>query len=1004
MIKELFKTTKAKHKTKDKRHKTQDTRLRSVVFGLWSLVFFVFISSSSAAEKDVNDSSAGKEAAVVQNLTMKGKESVTFSYDPNGQIIVFEKGFSMTVGPTDFSSDKAVIWLVQTPGDSAEDVIYRMTCYLKGKVRLKRESKIVSEDPEMAVLFLVDGEVSIKADKKRTSDPRGTEFYADAYKLMQSAGIGLIGEETKPVVLGKKTNIFSVIRESELSKSSQDEKSAFRYPINLAPQGKEGIKAEIENNIATLTGGFYLSQKRDVEGKLLLLEMQADNAVIYLPDDINEPNESKGELNDILSAGVIKAIYLSGNVVMTEGQRIIRADEIFYDYENQRAIVLNAVMRSFSASNGIPIYVRASKLQQLAANKFAAENAVVTTSEFYIPQLSLNAASIIITDNTAIERQDDEKSKNDLDISMKDVNLKYYNTKLPLFFPKMITNLELPDIPLKYFNAGNDEILGTYVETGWYTSRLLGLREPENTDSTLFLDYYGNRGPGGGIETTYNREDYFGRFLGYVINDHGQDDLGRASDRKNLEPDDKLRGRLFWQNRYFLPYKWQLTTEISYISDENFLESFYRKEYYLDKPQETLVHMKRIEDNWGLSLLGKIQINEFENVLEESPTAEFHWTGQSFWDDNFTFYSDTQVSRLRQRYADESTVVGPRDFFSFISTRNEIDMPLSVSSFKIVPFVAGTAVYEDGSGFYTQIDNTAKYREDDILMGEFGVRGSMRPFWKIFPDANSQLWDLNQLRHVIQPRFMAVSFAENHSVAEQHDVANVGITQRLQTKRGFGTRERTVDWMRLNTDVTWVNDPWHDSTGADRYLWNNPIIPFINEESAFIPQWDRRGSAAYGPRHSYLSADYTWNLSDSTVFLTDMHYDLTDGSLQQYNFGISHMRQPNLSYYVGCRYLKNIDNGYGEHGTDAFTYAVTYILDPRYSLVYAGQFDFDYGKGVRNDIALIRRYHRLCWSVSYNRDESLDRQSIEFSLWPQGVPYAVFGSGRYMDLGGSAGF
>ena len=145
-------------------------------------------------------------------------------------------------------------------------------------------------------------------------------------------------------------------------------------------------------------------------------------------------------------------------------------------------------------------------------------------------------------------------------------------------------------------------------------------------------------------------------------------------------------------------------------------------------------------------------------------------------------------------------------------------------------------------------------------------------------------------------------------------------------------------------------------------------------------------------------------MSDSTVFLSDMHYDLDDGELEQLNYGFSHMRQPNLSYYLGSRYLRDIDNGYGEHGSNAFTYAVTYILDPRYSLVYSGQFDFDYDEAIRNDIALIRRYHRLFWSISYSRDETMDRQSIEFSLWPQGIPELGFGSSRYMNLGGSAGF
>ena len=1002
MIKKVFKTIKVQQ-NHTKLHNRFGVSLR---FALEvAIVLFILISISFAEEISGINNSAGGNTSVVQDLHLKGNNSITYQFDPNGQILVFDSSFSMTVGPTEFSSDEAVIWLVKTTESTSEKTDYTMTGFLKGKVRLKRDSKTVSEQPEMAVWFRVNGDVSITTDRKRNIDPRGMNIYAAAYKKMQSAGIGPISSEARPLLPRKTSNIVSVVQASELSKPSEQEKPAFRYPINLAPITKEGIKTEVENNIATLTGGFYLSQKREVEGKSLFLEMQANDAVIYLPEGKNEPNKSDNKLNDVLSAGVIKAIYLSGNVVLTEGQRTIRADEIFYDYEHQKAIVINAVMKNFDTNTGIPIYIRASKLQQLAANKFAAENAVVTTSEFYIPQLSLNAASIIVTDNTAIERQEGEENKNDYDVQMRDVSLKYYDTKLPLFFPRLRTNMERPDVPLKDFHVGNDDILGTYVETSWFTSRLLGLKEPDGTDSTVFLDYYGDRGPGGGIETEYYRDDYFGRFLGYIINDHGEDDLGRSYDRKNIEPSKELRGRFFWQNRNFLPYKWQLTTEYSYLSDEHFLESFYRNEYNLDKPQESLVHMKRIEENWGLSLLGKVRINDFENVLEELPTAEFHWTGQSFWDDKLTFYSDTQASRLRQRYANnEADAASPRDFFSFFTTRNEIDLPLSLDKIKLVPYVAGTVAFEDELGFYRNLDESVGKSEDDVFIGEAGIRGSVQPFWKVFPNVNSQLWDLNQIRHVIQPRFMAVGYTENHSVAEQHDIASVGITQRLQTKRGSDADKRTVDWMRLDTDFTWINNSTDGPAGADRIFWNNPIIPLINEQSVYIPQQDRRGSAVYGPRHSYFSADYTWNMSDSTAFLSDMHYDLEDGIVQQFDFGFSHMRQPNLSYYVGSRYLRNIDNGYGEHGSNAFTYALTYILDPRYSLVYAGQFDFDYGQGVRNDIALVRNYHRLSWAILYSRDESLDRQSIEFSIWPQGIPDLAFGSKRYMDLGGSSGF
>ncbi|MHC4424075.1 MAG: hypothetical protein ACYSWR_05340, partial [Planctomycetota bacterium] len=111
-------------------------------------------------------------------------------------------------------------------------------------------------------------------------------------------------------------------------------------------------------------------------------------------------------------------------------------------------------------------------------------------------------------------------------VQMRDVRLKMYD-KTIFYWPYMRSNLQRPDIPLKSVHTGHDRDWGTLVETRWYLSRLLGLREPEGVESTLALDYYGKRGVGAGVEINYSREDYFGRLLAYVIRDTGEDDLGR---------------------------------------------------------------------------------------------------------------------------------------------------------------------------------------------------------------------------------------------------------------------------------------------------------------------------------------------------------------------------------------------------------------------------------------------------------------------------------------------
>ena len=956
-----------------------------------------------------------RSAPVGQDLHLRGREAVVWTLPgaPGGQILVFQDGFSMVFGAHQLAGDRAVVWLenVATEFRDQPRTQYEARIYLQGNISAENAQKMQPADLSqiemeqghaMALRFRVNGQVFATTDSRKETDPRASELYATAFAAMRASGIGPTGAVAEPQPRQSQAEQTSPEKPGQTAAEPKKEQPQLRYPITLSPLRAAGLKIEWDDQqkIGTVIGRFYISQKQDEKGGLL--ELQADDAVLFASAE-KPSDKDKSSTEDILASGALQAIYVSGDVVVTNGPRTIRADELYYDFEGKRGIVVNAEMRTFDPREGVPIYVRAARLKQVAENEFSAEDVTLTTSEFHVPQISVNASKMSITDTTPADERQSGTSKGSYDARMYDLRLKMYDETI-FYWPFMRSNLQRPDLPIKSVRAGYDSTWGTTVETRWYLARLLGLVEPEGTDSTLALDYYGEHGFGTGIESDYTGDDYFGKMLGYVIHDTGEDRLGRISSRKHLEPSRELRGRFSWQHRHFLPYDWQLTSEISYISDENFLEGYYRNEFAVGKEQETLVHLKRIEDNWGLSLLGKVRINDFVNQLEELPTADFHWAGQSFLDDRLTFYNDTQVSRFRQRYASSSTSPGSEEFFSFTTTRNEVDLPLTMGRTQIVPFVAGTVAYEDGMGFYREIDGGTADREESTGFGETGVRISSQPYWKVFPDVKSELWDLNQLRHIVRPSLTAAAYTESESVFEQRDTLSVGISQRLQTKRGPRENPRSVDWMRLDMDVTWVDESGDASAGPDRFIWNKPFIPTVNTLSRTVPLQDRRGSHIFGPRRNYFGADYSWRLSDTTAILSDMNYDLQSGVVQQYNVGFSHLRWPNLQYYIGSRYLRRLDNGNGEKGSNAFTFAATYVLDPRYSVVFSQQLDFDYGAAVRRDITLIRRYHRLYWGLTYSADESLDKRSIALSLWPQGVSGLAFGESKYIGLGGAAGY
>ncbi len=1003
---------------------------------LFILVFLVLLSGTVRSAIDGGDRPIPQAGAFVgQDLHMAGGAVISHKLSTAEHILVFRDEFSMSIGANQFSSDSAVVWLVpgsawmaESAGRQGQKVGggartgYEAKVYLQGSLSVKKtkgagmtdlSETVMEQGRVMVVQFGVSGEVFVTADKRETTDPRGLELYANAFAALRKAEILTMSAEAEPREPKPAAERAEPEEPTEVVAEPEAEELRFRYPIHYSGVGEVAPKMEWDDKakIGTWIGRLYLWQKQDEEGGLL--ELQADNAVVFGSEQ--EPGRGEKRTGDegIFGGGAIEAVYLCGDVLMTEGLRTIRADEIYYNFEAKKALAVNAVMRTFDVSEGIPVYVRAAKLRQLAENKFDANDITLTTSEFYLPQISLSASSVIITDTTTLDEQQGRLSKGSYDAQMHDVRVKMYDQTF-FYWPFLRSNLQRSDIPLKSVHVGHDNRWGTLVETRWFLSRLLGLEEPEGTQSTLALDYYSERGFGSGIEFDYAKENYFGRILGYVIDDEGEDRLGRHSSRRNLEPERELRGRFSWRHRQFLPFNWQLTSEVSYISDENFLESFYRNEFYVGKQQETLVHMKRIEDNWGLSLLGKVRINDFVDELEELPGAEFHWTGQSFLDDKLTFYSDSQVSRFRQRYAVDGVPADSEQFFTFMSTRNEVDMPMAVGKAKVIPFLAGTVAYDDGPGFFSQLDGGTAESEDDVWFGEMGVRVSSQPYWKVFPDVKSQIWDLNQLRHLIRPYLTAVAYTQSDSVIEQRDTLSVGISQRLQTKRGIGDKQRTVDWMRLDMDVTWVNDSDDSSAGPDQFIWNRPFIPLVNRFSPvplvdrfgtlLNPQerYDRRNGNIFGPRRNYIGADYIWRLSDTTAVLSDLNFDMQSGVIQQFNVGFSHLRWPDLSYYIGSRYLRRIDSGFGEKGSNMVTFAATYVLDPRYTAIYSAQYDFDYDAALRSDISLIRRYHRMYWGITYSADASLDRQAIVFSVWLQGVPEIAIGPKRYMGLGGSA--
>ncbi len=946
---------------------------------------------------------AGAERWLSRDLHVTAGVLLSHKVAPGQHLLLCQEGFSMTVGGRQFTSRRGFVWIApgksQTAGRPSQG--YQIQVYLAGQVFSRKMgdeqsadlAEIVPErDKAVVVKTVVNGEIFVTAEKKDTGNPRTAPLYQEAISAFEKAGLDL---PPAPEPLARPGPAKAGVGEPN--------KPAVGYTISYAPLTEVPLKLErtpLEEGqeLITIIGRIYIWWEQPTEKKaepLELREVEADSIVLWRKATGATP--ARPDLSATQLQGSSE-IYVAGNVIFRQGQRTIYADDLYYDLQRQRGTARNVVLKTFDATRDIPIYVRAKELRQMGANEFEGDEVVLTTSEFWKPQISVQAAQIRLNDRTQEAGPGGTVPDSAYEVELKKVRFKYGNVTV-LGLPTIRANRERPDLPIRSVAAGYDNTFGASLETRWFLDRLLGLRQPAGTESTLALDYYSKRGPGGGVAINYEREDYFGKFLGYMIDDHGEDRLSRT--RQDVDVPDDLRGRVLLQHRQYLPYGWQLTAEASYLSDQNFLEQFYRTEFNVGKEQETLLYLKRIQDNWGLAFLGKMRINDFMDQVEELPSAEYHLTGQSLFDDHFTFFSDSQVSRFRYRFSPNNPVRSPDEFFWFTGTRNELDLPLTVGRSKVVPFVAGTFGYDDGAGFHAPLDDESGAPKNAIWLGEGGVRMATQPYWAVYPEVESRLWDLHQMRHVITPTVTAVHYAASDAVAEQRDTLDLEIAQKWQTKRGLPGNMRSIDWLELNTSFVWVSDADPDSAGPDQIIWNAPFIPLVDRGARVIPPIDRRATDQFGPRQNYIGNDAILRLTDATSILGDAYFGMQTGTLEQADIGFSRLVWPELNYYIGTRYLRRFIIGDEIRSSNALTLAITYILDPRYTLVFSEQYDFHSGVNIATDLTLIRKYHRMNLALTFSVDESLDEKRVVLSLWPEGIPELTLGLRRYMGLGAS---
>jgi len=924
------------------------------------------------------------------DVEMFGALVYLFADEDGTDVIHFVGDFELHLGPRRLQAREAVVWMTSRT--------HRGNAHRSFEVFLRRDAKVtepagtVTTGPVLFVTLNSTGKVRVSADRKAFESSAETEVFQEARRVrlqVRDAGQADLSKAAP----------FAVTEPDRLAEAKPP---TARPVVNY--RARDLTMQQVEGRrVVTAIGKVYLFRSRP--GGEDFLELRAGAAVIYLaadrerpiktaeepPADLVEgPGEEGSGMRDVLSnlagqdrddaglyrTGDVDAVYLEGDIIMTRGERMIRASRLYYDFRNDQAVILDVVLRTFLPERNVPVYIRAERVRQLSNREYRAEHPLVTTSEFYTPHYHIGASRLDLVDKTETALAGLRTG------TFKMTHTTFNIGGIPvLYWPYTRGTLKEGETSIRSIRTGYSDDFGVETETEWRLFNLLGLETPVGFDATLRLDYFSARGPAVGIDMDYQRDSYFGLFRGYGIHDTGEDNLGGRF--RDNEPDTVNRGRLTFRHRHYLPQDWELTLEASYISDRNFLEEYFEGEFDKGKEQETLVYLKKQRDDWAFTLLAQWRVLDFLTQTEHLPDLSFRLLGRSLG--SFaTLYSENRAGWVRYRPADRNLY----DFLRFgarpdssgstgrLDSRQEVDLPLTLGPIKLVPF---------GSIRGSAWDDSPDSGGISRIFGAGGVRGSMY-LWRVY-DVESELWDIHGLRHIIKPDVTAwvsgsnrdsdelYPFDENIEDIDEIDGVSFGIRQRWQTKRGSPERQRITDVFTFDVEVGFFNN-------AQSFEYTHGYTSYSRPENSIS--------------RNYLNTALCWRINDTTSLMSEANVDLNDGQLDLFNISYVAERTPRLSYLVGYRFIQETDSHLLGIGAN-------YRISEKYTLAIREEFDLERSETEEFSLTFIRKFPRWYMALTFDLDEVEDDLGVSMSIWPEGFPRATIGSRRFTGVATSTG-
>ncbi len=791
--------------------------------------------------------------------------------------------------------------------------------------------------------------------------------------------------------------------------------------VEIAPRGNGGLtrvqtyehRRENGETVLVASGGVTVLV-RDVTVQprpgeymdLGLVTLSADRIVAWLPLFGGERSLGDGD----------GELYLEGDIVFRQGERIVYANRMYYNIRRSYGVVLEAEVITpipdITNPTGTAGFARikTEALQQLSKDEAVAYGAAVTTSRLGVPRYWLQTGEIRVSNppRAAVDPISGIAVETPRRPRISSSNNLVYAGGLPIFYwPTIATNLENPSFYVSGFQVKSDSIFGEQLMLDFDLYQILGWENaPDGTEWTLSTDYLSERGFALGTQYKYALPGIFGipgavngGLDAWGIDDSGLDTLG--IDRRNLVPEEDLRGRVRLHHRHQLTADTEFWADVGFISDRNFLEQYLENEWDQDPDQLTALRLRHYEGNQQFDLFGQVRVNEFFTENNSLPRFDHSALGISLLGDRLTWSARTRIGYEKLEVA--STPLNAVEAAAFTLqpwevereglravTRQELAAPFELGAMKVVPYVSGEA------GHWGE---TINQQDVTRLLGQTGVRTSL-PMWAMFPGISSSLLNLNGLAHKVEwrgeflyadanedltefplydplddnsqehfrrrfatstfPGFVPLPFDERTfafrqglqgnvtsptpEIADDLMLAKLGIHQRVQTKRGLMGRERIVDLVQLDVDFY--------------------VFPKAERDN-------------FGETAGPLTYDFRYHIGDRLSFLSDGYYDFFATGLKSTNGGFLWSRPALGDFYLG---LLNLE---GPISSTTIQAAVNYRLNEKWITSASTAVDLGNTGNIGQQLSVIRIGESLMLRLGVAVDTGRDNVSFQFGIEPR---------------------